>query len=232
LSGHEYVIAKIELGGQRFEILVDPDLAFRFKSGERVNFDDLLVSDTIYKDARKGLKASPESIRKAFGTEDIKKIADTILRHGELQLTSAQRKQLLEAKKRQIITYIVKNAVDPKTKLPIPAKRIENLFEELRISVDLNKSAELQAIDAVKRIARVIPIRLAKAVVKAVIPPEFSGRAYNELSRIGELKKTDWRSDGSLVAEIEIPAGAQNDVINAINKLTKGRAQIQIKVVD
>jgi len=232
LSGHEYVIAKMEKEGNRFEILVDPDLAFRYKSGEKVNFDDLLISDTIYKDARKGLKASPESIKKAFGTDDIRKIADIILRQGELQLTSAQRRRLLETKKKQIINYIVKNAVDPKTKLPIPAKRIENMFEELRISIDLNKSPEAQALDAVKRIARVMPIRLAKALIKVVIPPEFSGRSYNELSRLGELKKTDWKSDGSLVAEIEIPAGAQNEIINAINKLTKGKAQIQIKVVD
>ncbi len=232
MSSHEYVIARIELGGHRFEILVNPDLAFKYKSGEKVNWDDLLVSDTVYRDARKGLKASPESVRKAFGTEDIKKIADVIIKQGELQLTAAQRRQLLEAKKRQIINYIAKNAVDPKTKLPIPVKRIENLFDELRISVDLNKSAEAQAVEAVKRIARVIPIKLARAIIRVVIPPEFSGRAYSELSRLGELKKTDWRNDGSLVAEIEIPAGAQNDVINEVNRLTKGRAQVQIKVVD
>ncbi|MCE4605825.1 MAG: ribosome assembly factor SBDS [Desulfurococcales archaeon] len=232
MSGHEYVIAKIEIGGNKFEILVNPDLAFKYRSSEKVNLDDLLMSDTIYKDARKGLKASPESIKKAFGTDDMRKITDIILRQGELQLTSAQRRHLLEAKKRQVINYIVKNAVDPKTKLPIPVKRIENLFEELRISVDLNKSAEVQAVEAVKRIARVIPIRLAKAIIKVSIPPEFSGRSYNELSRLGELKKTEWKSDGSLVAEIEIPAGAQNEIINAVNKLTKGKAQIQIKVVD
>ncbi len=232
MSSHEYVIAKIELGGHRFEILVNPDLAFKYKNGEKVNWDDLLVSDTVYRDARKGLKASPESVRKTFGTEDIKKIADIIIKQGELQLTAAQRRQLLEAKKRQIINYIAKNAIDPKTKLPIPVKRIENLFDELRISVDLNKSAEAQAVEAVKRIARVIPIKLARAIIRVVIPPEFSGRAYSELSRLGELKKTDWRNDGSLVAEIEIPAGAQNDVINEVNRLTKGRAQVQIKVVD
>ena len=232
MSSHEYVIARIELGGHRFEILVNPDLAFKYKNGEKVNWDDLLVSDTVYRDARKGLKASPESVRKTFGTEDIKKIADIIIKQGELQLTAAQRRQLLEAKKRQIINYIAKNAIDPKTKLPIPVKRIENLFDELRISVDLNKSAEAQAVEAVKRIARVIPIKLARAIIRVVIPPEFSGRAYSELSRLGELKKTDWRNDGSLVAEIEIPAGAQNDVINEVNRLTKGRAQVQIKVVD
>ncbi|MEB3825362.1 MAG: ribosome assembly factor SBDS [Desulfurococcales archaeon] len=232
MTGHDYVIAKIEIGGNRFEVLVNPDLAFKYKTGEKVNLDDMIVSDIVYKDSKKGLKASPETLKKVFGTDDVRRIAEKIIKEGELQLTAAQRRQLIEAKKRQIINYIARNAVDPKTKLPIPVKRIENLFDELRIHVDLNKSAEAQAVEAVRRIARVIPIKLARALVYVVVPPEFSGRLYSELSRIGELKKTDWRNDGSLVAEIEIPAGAQNEVINTINKLTKGRAQVQIKVVE
>ncbi|MCE4617406.1 MAG: ribosome assembly factor SBDS [Desulfurococcales archaeon] len=228
---HEYVIARYESGGSRFEILVNPDLAFKFKSGEKVDMDELLVSDTVYKDARKGLKASPEVLRKVFGTDDISTIAKKILEAGELQLTAAQRRKMLEAKKRQIINYIARNAIDPKTKLPIPATRIENLFEELRISVDLYKSAEAQAIEAVKKISRVMPIKLAKVLLLVKIPPEYSGRVYGELTRLGNLKKTDWKNDGSLVAELEIPAGAQAEVMNRLNKLTKGRAYVDVKMV-
>jgi len=228
---HEYVIARYEAGGSRFEILVDPDLAFRFKSGEKVDMDELLVSDTVYKDARKGLKASPESLRKIFGTDDITVVARRILEDGELQLTAAQRRKMLEAKKRQVINYIARNAIDPKTRLPIPVTRIENLFEELRISVDLYKSAEAQAIEAVKKMSRVIPIKLARALLLVRIPPEYSGRVYGELARLGEIKKTDWKTDGSLIAEIEIPAGAQTEVINRLNKLTRGRAYVDVKTV-
>ena len=230
-SSHEYVIARYESGGSRFEILVNPDLAFKFKSGEKVDMDELLVSDIVYKDARKGLKASLESLKKVFGTDNIKVIAKKILETGELQLTAVQRKKMLEAKKRQVINYIARNAVDPKTKLPIPVTRIENLFEELRISVDLYKSAEAQAVEAVKKISRVMPIKLARALVLVKIPPEYSGRVYGELARLGEIKKTDWRSDGGLVVEMEIPAGAQTEVINRLNKLTRGRAYVDVKMV-
>ena len=228
---HEYIIAWMNVKGQRFEILVKPDEAFRFKEGEEIDIDEVLWTDTIYRDVRRGLKASPEALRKAFGTDDVVKIAEKILREGEIQLTEEQRRKMLEAKRRKIIAYIARNAIDPKTGKPIPESRIESAMEELRIGVDLYKPAEAQAVEIVKKLARVMPIRLARAVVQARIPPEFSGRLYRELARLGEVKKADWLSDGSLQVEIEIPAGAQVDVVNAIQKLTRGRAQVNVRVV-
>jgi ribosome maturation protein SDO1 len=228
---HDYVIARIDIKGQHFEILVKPDPAFRFKEGEKVDIDEVLWSDTIYKDVRKGLRASPEALKKAFGTEDIRKIAERILKEGELQLTEEQRKRLLEAKRRQIISYIARNAIDPKTKKPIPEQRIEAAMEQLRIGIDLFKDAEAQAVEIVKKLARIMPIRLAKALLEVTIPPQYSGRIYRELQRLGEIKKSEWKNDGSLVAEIEIPAGAQIDVVSKIQKLTRGTAAINVKKV-
>lgn len=227
----DYVIAWIELKGKRFEMLVRPDPAFKFKEGGKVDIEDILWTDTIYRDSRKALKASPAEVMKAFGTTDPHKIAERILREGSIQLTEEQRRKLIEAKKRQIIMYIARNAIDPKTGRPIPETRIETAFEQLRIGVDPFKDAETQAIEAVRRIATLMPIRLAKAVVRAEIPPQFAGRMYRELSRLGNLLKSDWRHDGTLVAEIEIPAGSQVEVVSRIQGLTKGQARIDVKVV-
>ncbi|MEB3851749.1 MAG: ribosome assembly factor SBDS [Desulfurococcales archaeon] len=228
---HDYVVAWLEVRGQRFEILVRPEHAFKFKEGEKVDLDDVLWTDTIYRDVRKGLKASPEAVRRAFGTDDPRRVAERILREGEIQLTEEQRRKMLEAKKRKIIAYIARNAVDPKTGKPIPESRIEAAMEELRIGVDLYKPAEAQAVEIVRRLARVMPIKLARAVVHARIPPQFSGRIYRELARLGEVKKADWGHDGSLIVELEIPAGAQVDVVNTIQKLTRGQAQVSVRVV-
>ncbi len=228
---HDYIIAWIEIGGQRFEILVKPEYAFKYKEGEKVDLEDVLWTDTVYKDVRKGLKASPESLRRAFGTDDIKVIADKILKDGEIQLTSEQRRKLIEAKRRQIITYIARNAIDPKTGKPIPEARIETAMEELRIGVDPFKDAEAQAVEIVKKLARVMPIRLARALLEVVIPASYAGRVYRELQRLGEVKKMDWLTDGSLKAEIEIPAGAQMEFVNKIQKLTRGSAVVNVRKV-
>ncbi len=228
---HEYVIARYEKGGHKFEILVDPDKAFKYREGEKIPIDDVLVGDYIYKDARKGDRASPEEVRKVFGTTDIKKVADTILRKGELQLTTAQRRKLLEAKRRLIINYIARSAIDPRTKTPIPPQRIEKAMEEAKVAVDLYKSVEEQAAKIVKAIARHLPIKIARALITVRVPPTVAGRAYSELRRLGEVKNERWLNDGSLLIEIEIPAGMQGEVMDSISRATRGMAEVKVKVM-
>jgi len=228
---HEYVIARFEKGGHRFEILVDPDKAFRFREGEKVSIEEVLVGDYIYKDARRGDRASPENVRKVFGTTDIRKVAEIIVREGELHLTTEQRRKLLEAKRRLIINFIARSAIDPKTKLPIPPQRIEKALEEARFPIDLYKSVEEQAGKAVKAILRILPLRIARALVSVRVPPQYAGRAYSEIRKLGDVRGERWLSDGSLRVEIEIPAGIQAQVIDLINKLTRGSAEVNVKVV-
>lgn len=224
----KHVIASYEAKGHKFEILVNPDLALKLKEGKNVNIDELLVGDFIYKDARKGLKASPESLREVFGTDDVKKIAVIIVKEGKIHLTAEQRRKIIEDKKKQIINLIARNAIDPKTKLPIPPKRIEIAMEQARVSIDPYKSPEEQFEDIVSQISKYIPIKIAKAYLSVKIPAEYSGRIYRSLSSFGEIKKSNWLSDGSLMVEIEIPAGMQNEFIDKINELTKGSASIKI----
>ncbi len=226
-----YVIARLEVGGQRFEVLVNPDLAFKAKEGKNVNLDELLVGDYVYKDARKGLKASPEAMQKVFGTTDVKKIALEIVRRGEIQLTAEQRRQLIESKKKQIINFIARNAIDPRTKAPIPPKRIEMAMEQARIGIDPFISVEKQAVQVIKAISRIIPIKIAKAIIQAKIPPKYSGRAYSQVMKLGEVKKTEWRTDGTLIVELEIPAGMQTEVINKLNSITRGEVEVKIVTV-
>ena len=48
-------VARLEKGGKRFEILVDPDLVELWKQNpEGVSMDDLLAVDEIWSDARAG----------------------------------------------------------------------------------------------------------------------------------------------------------------------------------
>lgn len=226
-----YVIAWIEMKGERFEILVKPELAFRFREGEKIDISEILWTDTIFKDSRKGLKASPETLKKVFGTEDVKTIAEKILREGMIQLTEEERRKILDAKKKKIISFIARNAIDPKTKLPIPESRIESLMEELGIGVDLYRDVESQALEIVSKLSKVIPIKIAKALLEVEAPPDVAGKLANEAKRLGQVKKVNWLSDGSIKVELEIPAGLQVEVINKIQNITRGKASINVKVI-
>ncbi|MEM0001843.1 MAG: ribosome assembly factor SBDS [Desulfurococcaceae archaeon] len=227
----KYVIARFEAKGHRFEILVDPDRALELKSGKSISIDDVLISDIIYKDAKKGLKASPEAMREVFGTDDPRTVALEIIKRGEIQLTAEQRRKLIEEKKAQIINLIARNVVDPKTKLPIPLKRIELALEQSRVSIDPFKPAEQQFEEIVSQLAKIIPIKVAKAYVAVRIPPEYASRSMKTLQSIGTVKKSRWLSDGSLELELEIPAGLQQELIDKVNALTKGSGEVKIMSV-
>ncbi|PVU73362.1 ribosome assembly factor SBDS [Sulfolobales archaeon SCGC AB-777_J03] len=228
MAKENYVIAKYEAGGEKFEILVKPKEALELRNGKSISISDVVVSEEIYKDVKKGLKASPAALKKVFGTTDFETIARTIIMKGELPLTAEQRRELIENKKKQIIDFISRNAVDPKTHLPIPRTRIELTLEQAKIQIDPNKDVEAQALQIVKELSKIMPIKLARALLEIKAPSQYSSRVKSALNSLGEVKKTNWLSDGTLIAELEIPAGAQQEVIDKLNSLTKGEVEVKV----
>jgi ribosome maturation protein SDO1 len=98
--------------------------------GKPASVSEILVADTIFTDANKGTKAGEDKLQAAFNTLDPRKIAEVILSRGTLQLTTDQRRQLTAEKRKQIIAFIVRQAVDPKTNMPHPPLRIEQAMEQ------------------------------------------------------------------------------------------------------
>ncbi len=224
----DLVVARLITHGERFEILVDPDLAQDYRSGKDIDIREILEGDIIFEDVHKGLKASEEKLQEIFETNDPFEIAKTVLTDGEIHLTSEQRKRMLEEKRIQVIDYIVRNSINPQTKLPHPPSRIERAIDEVKVSIDPFQEVEVQAKRIVKEISAQIPIRMEKLQVAVKIPAEFTGKGYGIISRFGTIKKDEWQNDGSWVAIIDIPAGLQSALKDEINHLTKGRAQIKI----
>ena len=153
VSLDDSVLARMEKGGERYELLVDPEMVDDFKNDpDSVNIDDFLAMDEVFHDARGGERPTEEAIENTFGTQDILEIAKTILNKGSIQLTTNQRKAIVEKMRQKIIHHIHSQAVDPKTKSPHPVTRIELALEESRYSVDPFKKLELQIKDAVDKL--------------------------------------------------------------------------------
>lgn len=223
-----YTIARINIGGENFEIIVKPDPAFAFRSGKSISISDILVIDEVFVDASKGLRASEKKLKEAFGTTDPLEIAKIILKRGTLQLTAQQRRQLIEEKRRQIIDFISRNAVDPRTKLPHPPARIEQALEQVGFSVDPFKSVEEQANEAIKAIRTILPISVEKVSIAVKIPPEYAGRVYGALKSFGTIKSENWLSDGSLSVILEMPAGLYGPFLEKMGEMTRGNIEVKI----
>lgn len=224
MTGTETIVCRFEKAGEKFELIVDPKLAYEYKTGVKKEIANVLIAEEVFKDARKGERQTSAAIKKAFGTDNIEEIAKKIFAEGELQLTTDQRRKVLEEKRLKIIDLIARNAVDPRTKAPHPPQRIEKALEEARFGVDAFKSADEQLEKAIEAIREIIPISMEKARVAVKIPPQFAPRAYGLLKEFG-LQREEWLSDGSLAAVCEMPAGITSQFYDKVNKLTSGAAQ-------
>jgi len=224
----KYTTARITKSGEKFEILVKPDPALDYKMGKPIPISQMLVIDEIYADASKGTHASEEKLQKAFGTTDPASVAEDIMKHGELQLTTEQRRQLVDDKRKQIIAFISRNCLDPRTGTPHPPLRIEQAFNQIRMVVDPFKPAEEQAKAVIDELRILLPIKIDKMRVVVKVFAEHAAKAYGSIKSFGTITKEEWQADGSLVALVEMPAGLYGSFVDRLGKLTQGTVQTKV----
>jgi ribosome maturation protein SDO1 len=221
------VIVKYHKEGSDFEILVNSDLAYEYITGKRSDPLVVLEVEEVFKDAKKGDRIGEDKIKKAFGTTDMAKIADIMLKNGEVPITTEQRNKLQEEKRKQIVEIIARNSIDPRTNAPNPPLRIENAMREGRVTIDPFKNATEQIDEVVKKIHMIMPIKFTTVKMEVTIPPEYANRSFGVLKRYG-MKSDQWLGDGSLSATLEFPAGMQTEFFDRINSATQGKAIVKI----
>jgi len=224
----DVTVVKYSFEGEKFEILVKPDPALDYKLGKKKDISSVLVSDEIYTDSSKGTKPSMEKLLKAFKTDDSAEIAQKILQKGDLNLTTDQRRKMVEEKKKQLVEFIAKTYVDPRTHLPHPPLRIEQAMKDARVSVDPQKSMDEQVKDIVEKLRSIIPLKSENLSLEIIIPAQFASQSYAVLKSVGSLKKEEWQNNGSLKAILEIPAAARPHVIDRLGSITKGSATVEV----
>ncbi len=223
------VVARLSTHGTEFEVLVDPDLTLDFRSGEDIDIKEVLASEKIFKDASKGKKASEEKMEEIFGTSEPLEVAEKVINEGDIQVTTRQRKEMRKERKKEIISYIARRAVDPQKDVPHPPRRIENALEKTNFQVDAFKSAEEQVPDAVEALRPILPISFETRTIIAKVPPEYGGKAYRIVDDFADIKEDEWLDDGSWAVKVDVPAGMQSEFYKKLNDLTHG--EVETKVV-
>ncbi|MBS7610396.1 ribosome assembly factor SBDS [Candidatus Bathyarchaeota archaeon] len=215
-------LIRLSIAGENFEIVVKSDKALDYKLGKEGNIREILVVDTIFSDAKKGMKASSERLLKIFKTEDVYAIAETIMKRGELQITADQRRRLIEDKRRQIIAFISRNCIDPRTNLPHPPLRIEQALSQIKVSIDPLRDAEAQAKDIIEKLRPILPMKFESLRIAVKIPAEYALKAYGTLKGFGTIKQEEWQKDGSWIGILEMPAGLHASFLEKLGNLTQG----------
>ncbi len=219
---------RFSVEGEKFEILVKPDPALEFKIGKRKEISGVLVSDEIYSDSNKGTRASTEKLMKAFKTTDATAIATIMLQKGDLNLTTDQRRKMVSEKRKQIVDFISKTYVDPRSHLPHPPLRIEQAMDDARVSVDPFKNTDEQIKEIIEQLRSIIPLKSENMILEIVVPAQFAAQSYTVLKSFGTLKKEEWQSNGALKVILDIPAAARANVMDRLGSVTKGTASIEV----
>lgn len=222
------VIARLDTHGERYEVLVDPNLALELKRNVEIDIAGVLAVETIFKDAKKGDKASEEHMKDIFKTSEILEIAEKIVKKGEIQLTTEQRKKMVEDRKKQIVAIIARNAINPQTNSPHPPHRIEKVIDEARVKIEVSRTAEEQIKKVLKVLRPIIPIKFEERRVACKIPASHTGKVVSIIKRFGDVKKEEWQKDGSWVFTMDLPAGVVEELFNELNSLTKGEVETKI----
>jgi ribosome maturation protein SDO1 len=222
------VVARLKTHGEHFEVLVDPDGAYDLKHGAGVKIEDILAVEDVFENASRGDRVPEEDLVKAFGTTNVIDIARKIIMEGEINLTAEQRHRLLEEKRRQVVSFISRNAINPQTMTPHPPARIERAMEEGGVHIDLTKTVEENVNITMKAIRPIIPIRFEEVKIAVKVPSSYAPRAFGEIAAFGKLIRDEWQNNGSWIGVIQIPAGMQPEFYDLVNKVSKGEAETKL----
>ena len=245
----KFIIAKVVKGKQKFEMVVDPEVAHRAKKTlqelrqekkeqdltvvdvmqeKQINLNDIFPTFDIFTDLKKGDRCTDEILVETFETAEGRSVAAHFMLEAEFAWTQDQRDKWLEKKKKQIITILARNSVNPQTKKPHPPKRIEKAMEEARVSIDLNQTAEEQIDGILKKIQLIIPIRIEAVKMAVKVPAQYAAKAYNIVDRYAQIQSSEWQNDGSWIGMISLPAGVQLEMLDKLNKMSHGRMESKL----
>lgn len=214
------VEARIRIKEKHYEILVDLDEALKIQKGEG-DVTSALQSNQIFYDLKKGTVASESDLKQAFKTSDIYKVAKQIIQKGEVTKTQEFRDEKREEKRKQVVSLILRNAVDQHGN-PYTEDRIKSAIDEVHFNFD-SRPPEQQMTELLSKLKEIIPIKVEVKRIKLIIPAQFTGQVYGIIQDYKESE--EWLSNGNLEVIISIPAGLSIDFFDKINSITHGAIQ-------
>ncbi|MHA1616562.1 MAG: SBDS family ribosome assembly factor [Candidatus Njordarchaeales archaeon] len=265
----KYSLVVLESGGKKFEIIVDPRIALKYYKGEASPDEAIVIYEVYsdaqkgvraaIEDLRKlVLKGAIEQLKEKKGAvskdeierirseiedldeEKIKELASKyILKKGILKLPKELRDELLEKKKRRIISYIQKYAINPATNAPYPPQKITEALnqifagekvgeQKIRVLLDPLKEVDEELPAIVNALKLILPIKLEIITVKILVPPQYVGPLYPRVEKFGTIRESKWLDDGSWEAIVEVPGGQFMQFHKMLTDMTKGNLKLDV----
>eukprot|EP01128_Nolandella_sp_AFSM9_P010433 TRINITY_DN7208_c0_g1_i1.p1 TRINITY_DN7208_c0_g1~~TRINITY_DN7208_c0_g1_i1.p1 ORF type:complete len:261 (+),score=79.73 TRINITY_DN7208_c0_g1_i1:69-851(+) len=218
-------VARLKVGKTQFEVATKSGQALLFRQG-KVDFASVLETEEIWKDVKKGDRASVAELQEAFGELSLTEVATKIVTKGALQYSESERKEFVAKKRREIIGFLHKNFVDPKTNRSIPNERIENALTDLKFRVDPDEQVDKQVAKILKNIVSVLPIKKMEMVTGSVtIPHAHLGKAQGIVRSVVTVTGESYSATGATL-NLSFAPSEYEVLIDALNRVCRDEYEL------
>ena len=216
-------VVRYKKNGRFFEVAVNPDLVFTYRE-DNCSLYEVLRSHRIFYKATEGREVYESSIEEAFQTTDKEKIADIILRKGDVQLSPKKRESLRRQKREKLLDILTRQAIDPRTNTPHPRNRLKKILSK-HVHIDEQKTPQSQVKNVVKQIQEHVPIRVETKTVTVKTTAEDAYKIRNLLDSYGDVQRENWTD--MFESTIKVPAGLYPAMVEKLNGATQGNIHIE-----
>lgn len=212
---------------QKLEIICNQGTIEAYRAG-KTKLDDTVVTQEIYKDAKKADRASDADLMSVFKHKDMAKALDEILCKGNFQLSTAERKKKVEAKKKQIICYFHSNFMNPISKLPHPITRIEAALKDIKgLRIHPDEPTENQAKTIMKQLRDIIPMKSNALEGTIVVPHAYLGQSQGVIHSLCKVTKEEYTHVGCKMG-VAFVASDLEKLLTELNRIGSGEISFEI----
>uniref|UniRef100_A0A6V3TBP9 Ribosome maturation protein SDO1/SBDS N-terminal domain-containing protein n=2 Tax=Lotharella globosa TaxID=91324 RepID=A0A6V3TBP9_9EUKA len=215
-----YHLVRLKFGKKTiFELMAHPGAAADFRIGKK-SLQEALMVDTVFTNAKKAKVATSSELQTAFGTSDFQEVARRILMEGDAQTTSGERKASAEAIQRQITEFVIRNFVDARTGLRIPASRVQAAM--VKFNCDMKEDIVQQARRFVRgaQAKGDLQLRRKEVVHTASFPMFLKGTVLALVEGLGCSILSRSKEKDMFVIELGCLAGELDEVVKKLDRIT------------
>ena len=218
-------VIKVEKQGNTLELICKPGMITKFRKGE-CSMNDVLIDDKIYSDSSKG-DLAPQSAMDLFNKKG-ESLLEYILKEGKYQLTTQEKREMVEQCRKDVARHIHNNYIDSVTKIPHPLQRIELALQEVKFNPDPDKSVEANVKGILNKLTNVI--RLTESTINATVtvPNKYIGKASGLIYSSCNVLKEDYGKEAAVFA-IELAPGKYEYFYDQLAKLSSNEASMHIE---
>ncbi|GBG28010.1 Ribosome maturation protein SBDS [Hondaea fermentalgiana] len=202
-------VVRLKRHGKRFEVACYRNKIENWRSGLETDIDEVLQIDRVFENVSKGIMAKTKDLEKAFGTSDTEAVCRIILSKGSSQVSEGERAMQIQNRFRNVATIVSEKCINPDNLRPYPVSTIETAMRDtLHFAAVTSKSAKQQALEVIRELEKVMPIKRAQMFVRVVVAAEHREALTEQLtSSQSGLARSDDSVPGNFEQHVYLDPG-------------------------